>query len=293
MADITPEALNELKKILGGIMAPAILQTDGTKELVALPEDLQLYDLDDHLLQPRQIERHLKVTDIATFCSYWDKWSDQHSEIFADIDKRTVRAVFDEHTDGVGEGEQRAANALIEPVARWGRHTVSYESPLSREWQAWADNDKSRMDQVEFAEFLEDRIAEVVQPAGADLQEIITNFRLQRDVTFDSAIRLQDGGVQLKYHEQNEPVTDMEMPEELELAVAPFHNGTVYKLRARLRYRLHGGSLALWYERIEPWRVLEHAFCAQQGEEDGPKSGVWQIAEHSGRFVNMVELGTV
>lgn len=299
--------IRELKKTLRELISPEVINEGNLKEFVALPDQLSLHDLDEFLLLPRRIRRYMVVTDVDSFCRYWDKWGDATAEIFADVEQREIRAIFDEHMAETHDGIQRASEAPLEPVARWGSHTVTYQCPLSREWEAWEGKDKRPMDQLEFALFLEDRISEITDPAGIELQEIITNFKLQRDVQFDSAIRLQDGGVQLKYHELNEPQTEMVMPEEFELALPAFHNGTVYKLRARLRYRMSGGSLSLWYELIEPWRVLEHAFCAPAStdggidDEDGnrvmetisPLSVCAQISQHTSRVITMVDMESV
>ena len=285
------DAVHAVEQLVERAHKPEPVDKDGHVPFVAIPNECELADLERFLELPRRIKRNLVVSDIDSFNRYWDKWGFEEAEIFADIETRKVRAVFDEHV--VHD------NAV---TAMWGDHTVTYECPLSHEWEQWTENDRERMSQHEFAEFLEDRMPDVAVPNGQDLQDIITNFKLQRDVHYESAIKLQGGGVQLKYHEQNEPMTTMEVPEIIELAIPPFHNGTVYTVRARLRYRMSNGNLSLWYELIEPWRVLEHAFAAPapatveaqlEGAEQPPLSVCATISRHTSRDINLVKLGTV
>ena len=44
------------------------------------------------------------------------------------------------------------------------------------------------------------------------------------------------------------------------LGIQPFHNGDYYQVKARIRYRIKDGSLFLWYELINPEKVVEDAF---------------------------------
>lgn len=50
------------------------------------------------------------------------------------------------------------------------------------------------------------------------------------------------------------------LPEKISLAISPFHNGTPYQIDARIRYRLREGKLILWYELIDPKKIIEHAY---------------------------------
>ncbi|WP_080653250.1 DUF2303 family protein [Serratia plymuthica] len=43
----------------------------------------------------------------------------------------------------------------------------------------------------------------------------------------------------------------------------PFHHSITvrpYQIDARIRYRLREGKLALWYELIDPKKIIEHAY---------------------------------
>ena len=67
----------------------------------------------------------------------------------------------------------------------------------------------------------------------------------------------------------------MAIPKEFALGLRVFKNGDGYKLRARLKYRLGGGSIKFWYELDRPERVVEDAFAGY----------VDQVRENSGYVV--------
>ena len=50
------------------------------------------------------------------------------------------------------------------------------------------------------------------------------------------------------------------LPEEITLGIQPFRNGDFYQIKARVRYRIKDGALTLWYELINPEKVIESAF---------------------------------
>lgn len=280
----TPD-LDKLERIINEAHKPVPLEIDGYLPVVALAEGLCLYDLDDHLEYPRRIRRNVTATDIPTLERYWDKWGTAESEIYADLEATELLVVIDEHeTDyQLGQGEEQAAGATYKPQARHSDHRARYQCPMGKEWEKWCDSDASPFTQEEFGIFLEDRAQEVMDPDSSDLIAITQHFSIKQDVQYTKAIRNLDGNVALAYAETNEPEGEIKIPEIFTLAIAPFHGGKVYELKARFRYRLNSGQLRMWYELIEPWHVVEHAF----GEV------VSAFEEHTSRDVSMIKLGTL
>ena len=120
------------------------------------------------------------------------------------------------------------------------------------------------MGQTEFAEFLEDNFADL---AGADAQTLLnvaTTIQATTGINFASARRLQDGQTQLTYNEVVDAKAGadgaLKIPQTFALGLRIFKNGDAYKLTARLKYRLHGGSVKFWYELDRPERAIEDAF---------------------------------
>jgi uncharacterized protein YfdQ (DUF2303 family) len=153
----------------------------------------------------------------------------------------------------------------------WGDFTARYNCPLSVEWQRWnkhsqhaADTAGKRgMSQVDFMQFLEDNLLDIVKPASGALLQAVHSFEAKKDVAFKSATRLQDGSVTFAYTENvNEVAQDgkLSLPSEFTICIPVFDGGAKYEIDARLRYRVGGGGLTLWYELVRPHKVQEHAF---------------------------------
>lgn len=169
--------------------------------------------------------------------------------IYADPDNRRITAVFNDHR-GVTPG--------------WRDHRAEFKAEFTAEFKKWMDNNAKQFTQSEFAEFIEDNMADITEPAATAMLEMATTIQAKTDINFSSAKRLQNGQVQLQYTEAIDARAGangaMEIPKEFALGLRIFKNGEGYKLKARLKYRLHGGTVKFWYELDRPERSIEDAF---------------------------------
>lgn len=169
--------------------------------------------------------------------------------IYADTDTRKITAVFNDYraTDG-----------------GWRDHRAEYKAEYTPEFAKWLANSGKQMGQSEFAEFIEDNMADIQEPAAASMLEMATTIQAKTDINFGSAKRLENGQVQLQYTETIDARAGangaMAIPKEFALGMRIFKNGAGYKLRARLKYRLHSGAVKFWYELDRPERSVEDAF---------------------------------
>ncbi|MDE1464824.1 DUF2303 family protein [Spartinivicinus poritis] len=212
---------------------------------VAISHDYKLTSIEQYLPHPIKMRQHVKMNTVQSLINYINRFKNPHTTIFADDTRQSFNAVIDFH---VSQDEPRS-----------GSHTVEYGCPLSREWEAWQCRNNEKMDQTTFAEFLEERAEDIVNPSGAELLEIALKFNVIRKAVFGSAMRLSTGEYQFTYSEDNQKGT-VELPEQIKLGLAPFHNGEKYEVKAKLYYRLQEGQLLLWYKLVEPERVIEDAF---------------------------------
>ncbi|WP_163833343.1 DUF2303 family protein [Spartinivicinus ruber] len=212
---------------------------------VAISSDYKLVSIEDYLPHPIKTRQYVKMNTVKSFIEYVNRFKNPHTTIFADDQSHLFKGIIDFH---VSQDEPRS-----------GKHTVEYGCPLSREWEAWQNRNNEKMDQTSFAEFLEERAEDIVSPSGAELLEIALKFNVIRKAVFGSAMRLNTGEYQFTYSEDNQKGT-VELPEQIKLGLAPFHNGEKYEVKAKLYYRLQEGNLLLWYKLVEPERVIEDAF---------------------------------
>ena len=168
--------------------------------------------------------------------------------IYANTEGRTITAVFNDCRDSPG----------------WRDHRAVFTAELTPEFELWKANNKRPMGQAEFSEFLEDNIADLQGQEGQSLLTVATTIQASTGINFSSARRLQDGQTQLTYNETIDAKAGadgaLKIPQVFELGLRLFKNGSGYKLKARLKYRLASGQVKFWYELDRPERVLEAAF---------------------------------
>ena len=241
--------MNELaiKELIAQGAAQSINKELGNKPFAVIPNDYKAQDLESFLNAPTRVRQRIETKTVESFTNYVKRYAEDASTIFADVDSRSFRCIIDYHDEADGPS--------------WGDHIVNYSCPLSREWLEWTKFDRQKMNQVSFAEFLENRAADVVEPSGVELLDIAEKFQVVRKAVFGSSVRLSSGEMQFQYSETNQKGT-IEIPEKFKVGVAPFHNGEKYAVEARLRYRIKEGELSLWYELVEPEKVVEDAFAA-------------------------------
>ncbi len=228
---------------------------DGTTHLV-IPADYKHIDL-TAAIEKAQLEPSRKVgttvlTDLASFMQYVELQKFEGcGYVFADPEHRTLTAVFNDHGDADSPG--------------WRDYRAVYKAELSRELVTWVASNKRTMEQEDFAVFLEDNIADVVEPSGDVLLSIALTLQAKTEVNFSSSRRLDNGQVQLTYNETIDARAGtgaIDIPREFSIGLRLFKNGEGYKLKARLKYRLGGGKVKFWYELDRSENAIEDAFTA-------------------------------
>ena len=128
-------------------------------ELLLVPEGFKAESvrkyLDEYRDRPERRKGTARFDELDSFIAHTNRMKDAHSAIFAVRDKArpTITTVIDYH-------ELRDQGDM----ARFGEHRSLYAPDTSDEWKAWMAADGQAMDQGAFAEFLQDRIADVIAP---------------------------------------------------------------------------------------------------------------------------------
>lgn len=142
----------------------------------------------------------------------------------------------------------------------WAEHRAVLDLLHTPEWTHWLSRDNRLVDQVEFAQHIEDGLNEIVTPDAADMLEIAQTFHATTSAQFRTANRLQDGQVQLRYEEEINATAgqagETKIPSEFILVLAPFIGEPRVQLTARLRYRLTGGNLRIGYKLDRPHELI-------------------------------------
>lgn len=217
------------------------------------PDGVQVIDLyDSHRTTPERKTGTTTVRDAASFVALWTKHHDDNSEVYADAQALSITAVL--NANGPGPDD-----------ARYGDHRLALALRKTDAWLEWAKNDGEFLGQEKFAEFLEDHLGDLQQPAAADMLEIAQSIRGTNRAEFSSGTRLQSGQRQFSYVEKTDVTAgskgQLTVPETFVIGLVPFEGAEGYKVSARLRYRIGRDSgLTLGYKLERPGDVLAAAF---------------------------------
>lgn len=215
---------------------------------VIVPEGCRVHDLEETLLQPARKQGTLKLRDVDSFVQVVQDQADESTRIYRTVEPPRFVAVFNDHAGTPG----------------WGDYRAVYDCPLSTEWRAWKGSDKRSMTQADFAQFIEDNLPDIVEPAAASMLEISRTLQAKKKVAFASAIRLDNGQQQFTYEEKIDGTSgakgQIQVPEVFTIGVPVFEGGPRYAVRARLRYRISDqGALAMWFDLERPHKIIEDA----------------------------------
>lgn len=226
---------------------PTIIDVQGVPHAL-LPHNFKLESLEKLLPEPQRISRSVTAHDVTGLIAYTNAFKTEKTAAFCSpVQKPSIVVRLDDHQPG-------------QPSR--GTHSVTFNCATTTEWTTWTNGDKKQMDQITFAEFIENNLREITDPNGADMLTMVLNFKDCGSADFKSAVRLSDGRMQFQFIEKDN-ATEARFPETLKLAVPVFEGQPVrYEGKAKLRYRvLREEGLKLWYELDRPDLILRTAYA--------------------------------
>lgn len=233
---------------------PFPISNDAT--FIAVPEGWKLEDTEKTELAPRRKRGKVATTDADSFIGYVNRHGSRlaNTTIWCDANftagKVNFTAIINDHGDEEHDPD-------------WRDHLATFAPVFSDEWKRWNDTNKRSLGQTEFASFIEENLQNIASvegsPSGAQMLEMALSFEANQDMRFKSAIRLQSGGVQMSFvqDDDSQTLSKMQMFDRFSIGLPVFWNGDAYQLDARLRYRIRDGKLTFWFELIRQDKVLE------------------------------------
>jgi uncharacterized protein YfdQ (DUF2303 family) len=230
---------------------------------LAMPNGFKHITVDNEVLRdhPRRTEASAVLTEPDDFIAYVDRHANPSSVIWTKFDPTTYSLEFTSVIDEHGRD-----------TAGWRRHKAHYKPQMSIEWNTWVKNDKEAMTQVEFAAFLEsqeDDIAHVDgRPTHLEMMKMALEFEARQDQKIKSAVRLQNGGIEMSYigNDDAETIEKMKVFDKFTIGIPAFRGvkdelgkPLGYLIDARLRYRTGQGKVVFWYELIRADKTHELA----------------------------------
>lgn len=193
IVDVATRAAEPQSLDLGDGRFYSIVSPSGEVKIVDLEAERRKVEDQD---APRHKRGTYRVHDADSFVTYLNKHGDDHTEVWADNPAAKITAVLNAHQGLVGD------TAADGTRPRFEDHRVEYSVLLTDAWKAWTEHDGKLISQSDFAEHIEDRAIDIIEPSGADMLELAQTFQATIGVNFESSKRLSSGERQLEYREK-------------------------------------------------------------------------------------------
>jgi uncharacterized protein YfdQ (DUF2303 family) len=212
---------------------------------------------------PTRVKRKVALIEAGSFCDYVNRFKNGDTLIFAAVTETgaTLTALLDYHGAPV-----RADGESTEPKANYCEHMATLALSETVEWRGWRMTDRKPMSQFDFATWLEENsgLFNCVKDGvlrGAELLELVNTLHGKSDVRFSSMIRLKDGSNKLAYDEDvglqgKINGGSIELPSVISAGMVVFQGGEPFQVDARLKSRIEGRKLSLWYETIALHKIV-------------------------------------
>lgn len=257
----------------------------GSTILLSVPKGRELVDVEKFLEPLRERPRFLTGTarheNVESLIVHANRFKDGHSALYLTnpADGGALLTVIYDYHEEHGK-------------PRHGKHKAEYAFPFSEEFEAWRAGNKKAMGQQDFAEFIEDRILDVVAPPPRDkageglakifdyadkiggdfaspqrMMELSRGLQARIEEKMVNSISLQTGEVVMEFTHQHRDSNGekLKVPGLFLIAVPVFEGGASYQLLGRLRYRPRGGTVTWFYELFRVRETVDHAVSEVAG----------------------------
>lgn len=246
-------------------------------EVLAMPDGMTAHSLkkfvDENRLVPERRSGCIHVSRLQSLIDITNRFKNSGSAIFADasIDENSIEAKIKTYFDYHPE------SAEITDAQNLG-HTAVYQFPVSHVFQTWLDNNKSSMNQGDFALFLEEHSGEIASPSELDKYEVANlkpkfadsaeivalsrDLELYSESTLKDKRKLSSGEVELTFVQEHKDAggNKIQIPDFFVLRVPMFEGGEPERILVRLRYRLSGSAVVWHYDLYRVDQSLDRAF---------------------------------
>lgn len=231
--------------------------------------------LDQYRKKPERRKGTISALDIDSFASLTNRFKAENSAVFQRSSHSennftaSLQAILNYNPEGPKNDDADNRD-----------HKVEYHFPLSEELKTWLKANKQPFNAKEFAEFLEDNIADLVVAAPdkfetkfgdngvpvfatpSKIMELSRGIEVRVDERVTQAFRVSDGSFNMQFTTENKDAlgAPLKLPEWFCLGIRVFENGGFFQIPARLRFRVKDGQVAWFYELYRKRDVLTVAF---------------------------------
>jgi len=204
------------------------------------------------VLKPKLISQNVRIQSAESLIEYTNTFKNQHTVIFADINNNSIHVAIDYHLPPDRDGN---------PKATLCKHNAYLNLPFSDEFQTWVAQDDRLIPHVAFATFLEENAADITEPGGGELYELIRDIQVKQDMHFSSSIRMGDA-VSISYSKDEDATTkaNMELPVLFYVSIPVYFSEESVELRCLMRRKIADGKLHLGFKILRLEEVRQNEF---------------------------------
>ncbi|MBY0423055.1 MAG: YfdQ family protein [Parvularculaceae bacterium] len=235
----------------------------GGRSFVALPRGFELKDVSDPALLAPHPAASLVFDERQALVDYVNRFRDDRSVVFADVDAAAITAEIDYH-DPCGSA------ALNSTGAR--RHKATLKLRESEEFRRWDAFEGALHAQAEFADFLEENASDIGEPDPATMIELAREFSATVGAKFDGKVDLSSGDRRFRYETETRVAETIRVPRGFVVQIPIWAGEDAEPLQAAFRYRVSAGGLSLgfeWrrvgYRRLARFRLIAFAVAEATG----------------------------
>lgn len=221
-------AVRELVSLGASLAMPRMV--NGTPVAV-VPEGYTLLEMKALRDVPQRADTHLKCLTVDALIAYVQRHSIEGTHTF--VGDERVTSVIDYHS-AVAPG--------------WCKHIATFDVDGSHEYTKLIDGEAVPMEQLAFADWIEDMAHVVVDPDATSLIELAMNLQISENVTFKSRVRRMDGQKQIEYTQEDGPSGKIDLPDRVIFSVEVIKGMEPVCIAAFLRVRgLRAGNPRFTY----------------------------------------------
>lgn len=235
--------IESVRDLILGTAKPVEL-TEKNRTLVLPPGYSQL-DLESRLPLPARPRGTVMCADMNSLIGYLSGYAVQASSAVCFVVGPGQVSVILNHHD------------RDELEAGWSDWRVQYSAEEDLQWiEFWSGIAGKWISQTAFAEWVEDNYLSFISPSPADMLDLSRTFEAQKECSFKSGIRLQNGDHSLHWVATTSAKAgasgELEIPATVKIMLLPWRGGAFMEVETRFRYRIDDGNLKVCLKPVAP-----------------------------------------
>jgi len=238
----------------------SIVTTDDGRTFVARRTDFALDNVTPKhaakIEQPKWVNQTVTVQRASSLRDYVTRFKNDGTLLFADIVNSKIVGAIDYHREPQRENAPEAPTvadneSLSNPSPRLGTHNVVLQLKHSEEWARWLGKNEKLMDQIEFADFLEENGMDVSDPTGAALLELCRDIHAMSGSVVKSVVRQGDYR-KMEVQRENSAVTQegAELPVKFTIFIPVYFGESAILVDCMTRVKVSSGMAMFGYKMI-------------------------------------------